>query len=111
MSICTKHLLVIIETRGYNEEDANKLAQNFRVRYFCNSLIDDSMYTDAEHVGGSVYRFHVHDFYVIKELNFFKLLYHHIRKGFTAALRYMGIDTPVIVIIKDTSFAVMNGAN
>ena len=97
-----KHLLRIVETKGFTKDKAIEIARLWRKEHLLDKTIDDTLFTEAEQISDLVFRFYVYDFYVIEELGLFQLLYHFVRKGLTAALLYVGVDTPVVVIVNET---------
>lgn len=109
----TKHLLYIAEIQGADEQNAIEEARAFRrkrLKTLADKPLADTLYTRTEKVSESVYRFYTYDIYIIEKLSIQQRLHHYIRKGYTAALRYVGVKPPVIIIKRDTSFSAMDKA-
>lgn len=96
-----KHLLRIVETKGYAKDKAIEIARLWRKGHLLDKTIGDALFTETEQISDLVFRFYVYDFYVIEELGLFQLLRHYVRKGLAAALLYVGVDTPVVVIVNE----------
>lgn len=105
-----KHLLQIVETKGYSKDKAIEIARLWRKRHLLDKTIGDALFTETEQISDLVFRFYVYDFYVIEELGLFQLLRHYVRKGLAAALLYVGVDTPVVVIVNEARLPLMDGA-
>lgn len=109
----TKQLLYIVEVQGEDKSTACELARAFRkkrIKKSADNLLDGTLYTQTVKVSDSVYRFYTYDFYIIKNIGILQRLHHYIRKGYTAALRYVGINPPVIIIKHDPGLPAMDGA-
>lgn len=109
----TKQLLYIVEVQGEDKLTACELARAFRVKRIKKSadkLLDDTLVTQTVKVSDLVYRFYTYDFYVVEKLGILQRLYHYIRKGYTAALRYVGVEPPVIIIKHNPSLSAMDRA-
>lgn len=96
-----KHLLKIVETKGYAKDKAIKIAHLWRKEHLLDKTIGDALFTETEQISDLIFRFYVYDFYVIEELSLFQLLRHYVRKSLAAALLYVGVDTPVVVIVNE----------
>ena len=104
-----QHLLCVIETRGFNDvEEAAEVAGRWRIDNLLSKAIDSALITDREILPGSIFRFYVFDFYVVKQLSVAQLFCHYIRKWLTAAKSYVGIDTRVIIIERDSRQSLVN---
>ena len=105
-----KHLLKIVETKGYTKDKAIETVRLWRKRHLLDKTIGDALFTETEQISELVCRFHIYDFYVVEELGFFQLLRHYVRKGLATALLYVGVDAPVVVIVNETCLPLMDGA-
>ena len=109
----TKHLLYITEVQGTDEQNASEVARVFRrkrLKTLADKPLDDILYTQTEKMSDSVYRFYTYDFYVVEKLSILQRLHHYIRKGYTAALRYVGVKPPVVIIKLKPSFSTIDRA-
>lgn len=104
-----KHLLLTIEVEGLSYESARRVAIDTRFKMNIKQ-VDCGSITKCRQLGELVYAFDIFDFYILEQLSFFQLLHHYIRKGYTAALRYMGINAKVVVVIADAGLPFVNRA-
>lgn len=105
-----KHLLLTIEVKGLPYESARRVAIDTRFKLGLRQ-VDCASITKCRQLGELVYAFDIFDFYILEQLSFFQLLHHYIRKGYTAALRYIGINARVVVVVVDTGLSFVNGAH